>query len=194
MMKTSNVVYETDINHKATVDVNNWAFLVMFTLVAIGIASTFAFVAGRSITQAQTVIEERSVIRQELARLEQLVETLPSGVAFVDVDTTLIIDCNEGFRQLTGRSSIELIGKSILTVIGDEHVLKHRQMLIENKEDTWNQYGIEVFRIPHAELQLPDGTTIECEIRVRGTRIDGRREWMVFIDPRIVRRPFPATH
>ena len=171
--------------NESNVQVNNWAFLVLFTLVAIGIASVFAFVGGRSLTQSQAALSAMRTQGEVLRRLEQLVETLPGGVCIVEAETGNIIYVNEGFRTLTQRPSSDLLGRSILKVIPEDEKARHSEMLFDDFENTWLKYGRSAFILPTAEIELPDGTHVKCKVEIRGTRVDGRREWMIFIDPRL---------
>ena len=89
---------KTDLDHAS----NKWGFFVMFTLVALLIAVVLAFVGGRSLTQSQIALNQMSFQQQELKRLEILINDLPGGVAFVEVESGVIVRCNEAFRTLMG--------------------------------------------------------------------------------------------
>ena len=161
-----------------------WGFFLVFTLLAIGIASIFVFVAGRSFAHSEIVLTQIRVTSDKLKRAEQLIETLPGGVAYIDVQTGTFLDCNEGFRRITGLASSDIIGKSVLTVVPEEFKEDHRLRLLINREKTWDTYGVESFALKEVPILRADGTTVHHYIRITGDRIDGNREWQVFIDPR----------
>ena len=164
---------------------NSWAFVVVFTLIAMALASVFSFIFTRNVTESQRVLHEMRTQQQELMRLEQLVEILPGGVALVDVETGTIVDCNEGFRTLTGRPSSSLIGHSIIDVIPEEYRPQHRKSLIDETEETWAKYGNGQFTLQNGKWLHNDKGIQQGKVIIRGTQVDGRREWMVFIDPRV---------
>ena len=172
---------------------NRWLLVTLTSLLSIAIAAVLAFVFTRNLVISDVARQAYYTQQQELKRWEQLIETLPGGVALVNVENTQITYCNEGFRVLTGRTSSGLLGKSILTIIPEDAQSIHREMLLTSREETWSKYGLEQFLLPNGLVQWPDGTVHPHPIRIRGTRINGTREWVVFIDPRDIVIPSDTT-
>jgi len=162
-----------------------WGFMMLFPLVGLLIAVALAFVGGRSLTQSQSALRQVAFQEQELRRLEMLINDLPGGVAFVEVESGVIVRCNEAFRVLTRMSDATLIGMSINKIIPAMYRSKEEQVLMDDLRIAWEKYGQDSFTLSNGQVELSDGTSIKCLIKIRGTRIAGRREWMLFVDPRL---------
>lgn len=162
-----------------------WRLITTTTLVAICFAAVLSYMTAKNVVLSSSALEQTKLLQEENDRLGTIIDTIPGGVAFIDVETLTFIRANEGFKQLVGRRSSELIGHRMLVIVPD---VDHPDMLkraLEDPTGMWGKMTSEPFINPDAQILHKDGGLFKAKVIFRGVKIAGKRRYLMFIDPRI---------
>lgn len=165
------------------IDQQKWQVVSVFILICYIVVAMVTAV----IVNQYTEYTATAFVREENLKLSMLVEKLPGGVAWVEVETGKFIYVNDAFAEFMGyENSQEMVGKSFLSVVPNDKRDWHQQ-IVQDYAAAWVQFSGGTRCLKKASTNRPDGTTIEFDLQISTARIGQRREWVLFIDPTTTR-------
>ncbi len=114
------------------------------------------------------LIEKREALQRAEQQLRALLDTLPVGVAALDLETLRIIYANECACQMLGRERAEVLALSPPDFFPAEHQAANSALFAKalRGETAWE---------PRLPMQRRDGTVFLAEVRNILAELDGRR-------------------
>ena len=119
--------------------------------------------------QAELALTEKTAaLHRAEQQLRALLDTLPVGVAALDLETQRILYANECLCRMVGRERVEVLALSPPDVFPAEHQAANRALFAKalRGETAWE---------PQLPMQRRDGTVFLAEVRNILAELDGRR-------------------
>lgn len=137
----------------------------------------------RTLAALETLAESQSMMLDSLSahvRLAQIVSSLPSAYVICDTDFK-VIQVDDGFERITGRSQSSLIGKHPLDIIPDEFKERHLGpgSVLESAQpsDKWTT----VLSKDGGGIMHLNGTKIPGTVRVSKVVVDDGTPYLVMV-------------